>query len=357
MVSDDWIDRRIVLDRRPVGAPALSDFRIAEPPVRELRPGELRLRTVYASIDPAMRVRMQDAKSYLPPYRIGGVIGTYAIGQVIETQTPDFAVGDWAWSYSGWQLHPVLPASAVFRIEPAGLPLSSYLGVLGLTGFTAWVGLQDIGRPQPGETVLVTAASGAVGSVAGQLAVRAGCRVVGVTSGAERGAMLTGEYGFHAALDRNADDFAERLDAACPDGIDVFFDNSGGFIQQLALPRMNVRGRVILCGMIAEYNDAAPPPGPNLMAAVKARLRIEGLLASDSIDRLPQYQAMAGEWVRAGELKARETVAAGLEAAPGAFIDLLQGDKLGKSSVQLAPDPFAPERDAALRGQATEDVL
>lgn len=338
-------DRRLVLASRPDGEPGPANFQLVEEPAVPLAPGQVRLRTIYSSVDPAMRIRMREGKSYIPPFRIGDTLGTYSVGEVIESRAEGLAPGDFAWTYSGWQLYPVLDARAVFRIDPAGVPLSAYIGVLGFTGFTAWVGLEDIGRPKPGETVLVTAASGAVGSIAGQLAKRAGAHVVGVTSGATRCAELIRDYGFDATIDRTDPDFATALTAAFPGGIDVFFDNSGGPIQRLALPMMNLRGRVVLCGMIAQYNDAAPEPGPNLMTVVTNRLRVEGFIASDSVDRLPAYQRQAGAWVQDGTLRAEETIAQGLEAAPAAFAALLRGDKRGKLAIQLGNDPFAPERD------------
>jgi NADPH-dependent curcumin reductase CurA len=335
-------DARVVLASRPSGEPGPEHFRIVEEPFRPLTPGRVRLRSIYTSVDPAMRIRMRAGKSYIPPFEIGETVGTYSVGEVIESASDRWRVGDFATCYAGWQLYPVTQEDALLPITPvAGIPLSAYLGVLGFTGFTAWLGLEDIGRPQPGETMLVTAASGAVGSIAGQLARRRGARVVGVTSGAERMAALTGRFGFDAALDRTAPDFAEALDAACPDGIDVFFENAGGFVQPLVFQRMRMKGRVAMCGMIAQYNDAAPDPGPNLMAVVTGRLRVEGFIASDSIDRLGHYQAEATSLVRDGHLIADETVVDGLDSGPSAFARLLTGDKLGKLSIRLSEDPFA----------------
>ena len=344
------IDRKLILASRPQGEVSAENVQLVEVPVVPLRPGQVRLRTIYSSIDPAMRIRMREAKSYISPFAIGDVLGTYSVGQIMESQSENFTPGSFVWSYTGWQLYPAVNARMAFPLTSVDLPLSTYLGVLGFTGFTAWVGLEDIGRPRAGETVLVTAASGAVGSIAGQLAVRAGARVVGMTSGAERCAMLTQDYGFHATIDRTAPDLAGQLTAACPNGIDVFFDNTGGPIQHLALPCMNQRGRVVICGMVSQYNDVAPEPGPNLMIAAASRLRIEGFIASDSVDRLPAYQTQAAPWVREGSLRAQETIVQGLEAAPAAFAALLRGDKAGKISLQLSTDPFAPERGPGLAG-------
>ncbi|KMS53283.1 NADP-dependent oxidoreductase [Sphingobium cupriresistens] len=337
-------NRRMTLAARPEGEPGPEHFAMVEAPFAPLPPGKARMQTIYTSVDPAMRIRMRAGKSYIPPFAIGETVGTYSVGQIIESDCDTLPVGSFAWSFSGWETHPVVGRRSAFPIVPVGVPLSAYLGVLGFTGFTAWLGLEDIGRPKPGETLLVTAASGAVGSIAGQIGKLRGLRVVGVTSGAARCAMLKERLGFDAAIDRSAGDFSAQMDRACPDGVDIFFENVGGPMQAAILPRMRMGGRVIMCGMIAQYNDAAPEPGPNLMAVVTNRLRLEGFIASDSVDRLPGYQREAGAWVQSGQLLSDETIVAGLHNGPTAFRRLLGGDKLGKTVLQLAPDPFAPAR-------------
>lgn len=339
------VNRRMTLAERPAGEPGPEHFRLVEEPLTLLKAGRARMRTIYTSVDPAMRIRMNAADSYMPRFEIGDTVGTYSVGEIVESQAEGLPVGSYAMAFTGWESHPTLTARSAVPLEPVpGIALSAYLGVLGFTGFTAWLGLEDIGLPQAGETLLVTAASGAVGSIVGQLGRIAGVRCVGVTSGAERCAMLVERLGFDAAIDRTAPDIAAALDAACPTGIDVFFDNSGGLLQQLAFERMNLHGRVVLCGMIAQYNDAVPEPGPNLMAVVTKRLRLGGFIASDSMDRLPEYQRRAAAWVAEGRLLSDETVVVGLENGPQAFRRLLSGDKLGKVVMQLGADPFAPER-------------
>lgn len=339
------MNQRMTLAARPDGEPGPDHFRLVEEPLAPLRFGRARMRTIYASVDPAMRIRMNHADSYMPRFEIGDTVGTYSVGQIIESQCDTLPEGSFVHALSGWESHPTISARSAFPIQPMpSVPLSAYLGILGFTGFTAWLGLTDFGHVQPGETLLVTAASGAVGSIAGQIARIAGARVVGVTSGADRCAMLVEALGFDAAVDRTAPALADAIDAACPNGIDIFFDNSGGPIQHLAFDRMARNGRIVLCGMIAQYNDAWPDPGPNLMSVVAKRLRIGGFIASDSIGRLPAYQRMAAAWAADGGLRADETLVAGLENGPDAFRRLLAGDKIGKVILQLSNDPLAPER-------------
>lgn len=340
-------NQRMVLAERPDGEPDASHFRLIEEGLRPLAPGRARMRTIYTSVDPAMRIRMNEADSYMPRFEIGDTVGTYSVGEIVESTSESLPVGAYVMSFSGWEtMATVGPRSAFVLHPPEGVPLSAYLGVLGFTGFTAWLGLEDIGKPKSGETLLVTAASGAVGSIVGQLGQIRGMRTVGITSGAQRCAMLTERFGFDLAIDRNANDVAGAIDAACPDGIDVFFDNTGGPLQHMAFDRMALNGRIVMCGMIAQYNDEMPEPGPNLMAVVTKRLRIGGFIASDSIDRMPAYQADAAHWVAQSRLRADETIMHGLSSGPDAFRRLLAGDKIGKMVLQLAPDPFAPERAA-----------
>lgn len=338
-------NQRMILAVRPDGEPGAEHFRLVEEPLAPLKAGRARMRTIYSSVDPAMRIRMNEADSYMPRFEIGDTVGTYSVGEIIESATDALPVGTLVQAFSGWETFPVVSPRSAFALPTSpGIALSAYLGVLGFTGFTAWLGLEDFGHPKAGETLFVTAASGAVGSIVGQIAKIAGARAVGLTSGAERCAMLVECLGFDAAVDRSAPGLEAAIDAACPKSIDIFFDNSGGPVQQLAFDRMNLHGRVVMCGMIAQYNDAVPEPGPNLMTVVTKRLRMGGFIASDSIDRLPVYQRRAATWVAEGRLQADETVVRGLENGPEAFRRLLAGDKLGKVVLQLSNDPLAPER-------------
>jgi len=241
----------------------------------------------------------------------------------------------------GWQLYSAVPASGLIKLDPAAAPLSTALGVLGMPGLTAYVGLSEIGRPQRGETVVVSAASGAVGAVVGQLAKRAGARAVGIAGGADKCRYVEGELGFDACIDHRSADLGGALDRACPNGIDVYWENVGGAVQQAVFPRLNDFGRMVMCGMVSEYNDVEPRPGPNLMTAVRKRLKIQGFIVSDQRQRFGEYRAMAAPLVRKGELKYREDIVEGLERAPEAFIGLLQGRNFGKLLIKLGDDPTA----------------
>jgi len=252
---------------------------------------------------------------------------------------PDFREGDFASGGYAWQLYSAVPGSGLLKLDPAEAPISTALGVLGMPGMTAYVGLSDIGQPKAGETVVVSAASGAVGAVAGQLAKQQGARVVGIAGGADKCRYVGEELGFDAAVDHRSADLGAALDAACPKGIDVYFENVGGAVQQAVFPRLNDFGRMIMCGMIAEYNDKEPRPGPNLGAVVRKRLKIQGFIVSDQRHRYGEFRAMAAPLVKSGQLKYREDIVDGLDYAPEAFIGLLQGRNFGKLLVRLSDDP------------------
>ncbi len=331
---------RILLARRPQGAPVAADFTIEEaaPPVPQ--DGEVLVRHRFLSLDPYMRGRMSDAKSYARPVAIGAVMEGACVGHVVQSRSPGFAPGDAVLGGFGWQRFSAVPAARLIRLDEAEAPLSANLGVLGMPGLTAWTGLTDIGRPKPGETVVVSAASGAVGQVAGQIAQRRGARVVGIAGGAAKCAFVTGTLGFDACLDHRGD-LAAQLDAACPDGIDVYWENVGGAVQAAVFPRLRDFGRMVMCGMIAQYNEApgadaaGAPAGPNLGPVVRKRLHIQGFIVSDT--GWPRYatfrQDMLG-WIRDG-LVWREDVVQGLARAPEAFIGLLTGQNFGKLVVAI----------------------
>jgi NADPH-dependent curcumin reductase len=297
------------------------------------------LRGIYLSLDPYMRGRISGVRSYARPVEIGEVIEGRVVGQVVRSRHPDFREGDYAFGGSGWQLYSAVDGAGLLKLDPAEAPISTALGVLGMPGMTAYIGLADIGQPQPGETVVVSAASGAVGAVAGQLAKRAGARVIGIAGGADKCAYVTGELGFDACLDHRGPDLGAALDEACPKGIDVYFENVGGAVQQAVFPRLNDFGRMVMCGMISEYNDTTPRPGPNLGAVVRKRLKIQGFIVGDQRHRHAEFRAVAAPLVRAGLLKYREDIVEGLDHAPEAFIGLLQGKNFGKLLVRLSADP------------------
>jgi NADPH-dependent curcumin reductase CurA len=331
--------RSVVLRERPTGAPSAANFDIVEEALPQPGHGEVLTRTIWLSLDPYMRGRLSDRKSYAAPVAIGGVMEGGTIGEVIASADPGFAPGDVVLGTRGWQTHSIADAATLVKLDRHGPRLSAYLGVLGMPGVTAYSGMTDIGHVKAGETVVVSAASGAVGSVAGQLAKRAGARVVGVAGGAEKCLWAQETLGFDACVDHQTMDLPGELQAACPNGIDVYFENVGGAVQAAAFSLLNVFGRVIMCGMVAEYNDPKPSPGPNLMFVVRQRVRIEGLIVSDKPARFAEWRALAGPWVADGSLKFRETVVDGLENAADALAQLLRGGNFGKMLVRVGHDP------------------
>lgn len=332
---------QVLLKRRPVGEPTPEDFEIAERPVPLPGRGQVLVRNRFLSLDPYMRGRMSDAKSYAKPVELGAVMEGATVGEVVASDDPGFAPGDAVMGGQGWQRFCVMAPDKLRRVDPREVPLSANLGVLGMPGLTAWVGLEDIGRPQPGETVVISAASGAVGQVAGQIAKARGARVVGIAGGAAKCAFVKDELGFDACLDHRGD-LDAQLDAACPDGIDVYWENVGGHVQEAVFPRLRDFGRMVMCGMIAQYNVApgadavGAPPGPNLGPVVRKRLHIQGFIVSDKgWQRYPQFRAEMLELMRDGKLRWREDVVAGLENAPEAFIGLLKGRNFGKLVIRI----------------------
>jgi NADPH-dependent curcumin reductase len=332
-------NRQVLLKRRPTGVPTTADFEIADGPVPDPREGEVLVRGIYLSLDPYMRGRISAARSYAKPVDVGAVMEGRVVGQVARSRDPGFREGDYALGGYGWQLYSAVSAKTLLKLDPAEAPLSTALGVLGMPGLTAYVGMSEIGRPQRGETVVVSAASGAVGAVVGQLAKRAGARAVGIAGGADKCRFVEGELGFERCIDHRSADLGAALDRVCPNGIDVYWENVGGAVQQAVFPRLRDFGRVVMCGMVSEYNDVEPRPGPNLMPTVRKRLKIQGFIVSDQRQRFGEYRAMAAPLLRSGELKYREDIVEGLDRAPEAFIGLLQGRNFGKLLVKLGDDP------------------
>jgi NADPH-dependent curcumin reductase CurA len=332
-------NRQVLLKCRPNGMPTTADFEIADAPMPDPGAGEVLVRGIYLSLDPYMRGRISAARSYARPVELGAVMEGRVVGAVVRSRDPAFREGDHVFGGSGWQLYSAVPGKGLVKLDPSEAPLSTALGVLGMPGLTAYVGLSEIARPQAGETVVVSAASGAVGAVAGQLAKRAGARVVGIAGGADKCRFVEDELGFDAAIDHRSADLGAALDRTCPNGIDVYFENVGGAVQRAVFPRLNDFGRMVMCGMVAEYNDVEPRPGPNLMAVVRKRIKIQGFIVSDQWQRWGEYRAMAAPLVRSGMLKYREDIVDGLDQAPEAFIGLLQGRNFGKLLVRLGDDP------------------
>jgi NADPH-dependent curcumin reductase CurA len=295
------------------------------------------LKHLWLSLDPYQRGRLSDARSYAAPVPIGGVVECRAVGRVLASRDARFAPGDIVLGGFGWQTHSVMPGKQLLKLDPDEAPVSTALGVLGMPGLTAHVGMGDIGQPKAGETVVISAASGAVGAVAGQIAKLAGCRVVGVAGGADKCRFVTETLCFDACIDHRTGHLGPALDRACPNGIDVYWENVGGALQAAVFPRLNDFGRMVMCGMIAQYNETDPPAGPNLGPVVRKRLRIQGFIVSDQWQRLAEWRALAAPMLRDGRLKYREDVVEGLEATPAAFIGLLQGRNFGKLLVRL-PD-------------------
>jgi NADPH-dependent curcumin reductase len=329
------VNRQILLKRRPQGMPSAADFELAETPAPAPQAGQILLRTLYLSLDPYMRGRMSDAKSYARSVEIGEVMVGGTVGEVTQSANPDFRPGDIVLGAGGWQEYWLSDGAGLRRLDPAAAPVSTALGVLGMPGMTAYVGLLDIGEPKAGETVVVAAASGAVGSVVGQIARIQGCRAVGIAGGAAKCRYVVEELGFDACLDHRAPGLEAALAEACPRGIDVYYENVGGAVQQAVWPLLNDFARVPVCGLIAQYNDASPAPGPNLFSVLRKRLRIQGFIVWDRAHRQADFQRDMAAWLREGKVKYREDIVDGLDRAPEAFVGLLQGRNFGKLVVKL----------------------
>jgi NADPH-dependent curcumin reductase CurA len=332
-------NRQIRLKTRPVGAPSAANFDLVDAPVAAVPDGGVLRRTIYLSLDPYMRGRMSDAKSYAAPVNVGDVMCGHTVSQVVESRNPDFKAGDIVTGYDGWQQYATSSGKDLRKLDPSLVPISTAVGVLGMPGMTAWIGLMDIGKPADGETVVVSAASGAVGSVVGQLAKVRGCRAVGVAGSDEKCRYVTSELGFDACVNYKSGNFKTSLADACPNGIDVYFENVGGAVFAAVLRLLNRGARIPLCGLISGYNASPDEPGPNLRPLLVARAMIQGFIVSDHVDRYVVAMQEMAPLVRAGRLKYREDITEGLDAAPGAFIGLLEGRNFGKVLVRVSPDP------------------
>ncbi len=338
----DAENQRIVLASRPVGEPQESDFRLERGPIPKPGPGQALVRTIWLSLDPYMRGRMSDAPSYVPPVPIDGVMTGGTVGEVMESDADGLKPGDLVEGFNGWQAYAAVDAAGLRRMEPGPVPASTALGVLGMPGMTAYCGLLNIGQPKPGETVVVAAASGPVGSMVGQVAKLRGARAVGIAGGAEKCGYVR-SIGFDDCIDHRGPDLPERLKQACPKGIDVYFENVGGHVWDAVFPLLNPFARVPVCGLVSQYNQTAPSAGPDrtpglMRAVLTKRLTIRGFIVWDFASQQADFLREATAWVESGQVKYREDVVDGLARAPAAFIGMLRGKNFGKLLVRVGPD-------------------
>jgi NADPH-dependent curcumin reductase len=339
MSNTESIRRSIVLKRRPTGSPSREDFDVLEDAIPSPGPGEVVTRTIWLSIDPYMRGRLREQQTYAVAIQVGEVMTGETVGEVIASADSNFVAGEVVVGARGWQTHSATPAERLTKLDRHGAPLSAYLGVLGMPGATAYRGISEICQPKKGETVVVSAASGAVGSVAGQLAKRAGARVVGMAGGAEKCLWVQDSLGFDDCVDHRSLDLRAELMASCPNGIDAYFENVGGDVQAAVFDLLNPFARVAMCGMVSQYNEAEFPPGPNLGFVVGKRVMIQGFIVSDKPEKIAEWRKLAAPWVADGSLVYREDVHDGLENAPEALAAILGGRNFGKLLVRVGHDP------------------
>jgi NADPH-dependent curcumin reductase CurA len=336
------VNREIHLKSRPTGMPTAANFELVETPIPQPRPGQFLVRNIWMSVDPYMRGRMMDRKSYVPPFQVGEPLDGGSLGQVVESKRDGFTSGDYVCGFAGggWREYYLSDGAMMQKVDPALAPLPCYLGVMGMPGMTAYTSLLRIGEPKMGETVFVSAAAGAVGSVVCQIAKLKGCRVVGSVGSDDKVRWLLDEAGIDAAINyRSCGALLAAVGQACPQGIDIYYDNVGGESLEVALELMNKHGRLVMCGMISMYNSIDPPPGPrNLVYVVGKSLKMQGFIVSDFLDMVPQFFADMGGWIGAGKIKWQETVLDGIENAPRAFLGLFTGENIGKMLVRLGPE-------------------
>ncbi len=331
------MSREIRLVARPTGFPDEELFEVAETAIPDPADGQVLIRNAFFSVDPYMRPRMNDVRSYVAPFTLGEAMTGGAVGRVVTSRNEKVSEGDWVLHGLGWREWALSDGSGMRKVDPALAPVSTALGVLGMPGFTAYYGLFHIGKPEPGQTVFVSGAAGAVGSAVGQMAKIAGCRVIGSAGSAEKIAWVR-ELGCDDAFDYRDTPVRTALRDLAPDGIDVYFDNVGGDHLEAAIGALRNHGRIVACGSISRYNDVEPTPGPrNMFMVVTKRLLLQGFIINDHYEHFPAFIESATEWVRDGRLRYRETVIEGIENAPSAFVGLLRGENLGKMLVQVGP--------------------
>ena len=334
------INRQIKLKARPAGIPQAEHFELSSASVPALEEGQVLVRNIYLSAEPAMRGWVSAAANYSEPVALGAVMRSLAVGRVVQSRHLDFREGEFVTGMFGWQDYAVLEAQAIGRKVPAnGIPISTALGVLGLNGLTAYFGLLEVGAPKAGETVLVSTVAGAVGSCVGQIAKILGCRSAGIAGGPEKLRLCLDEFGFDAAIDYKAGALEAALAAACPEGIDVYFDNTAGAISDAVMQRLNVGARVVICGTASIANWEPPPQGPRVERHLLVkRARMQGFVIFDYAARFPEGLAALTDWLRAGRIRYREDILEGIEAAPGSIAGLYRGENLGKRLIRIAPE-------------------
>lgn len=341
MTQTTHMNRQVTLKSRPHGAPNADTLEMVTTDIPTAGAGEMLLRTVFLSLDPYMRGRMSDAPSYAAPVAIGGVMTGGTVARVVTSNLDGFNVGDFVMSYTGWQDYALSDGTGATNLGPSPAHPSWALGILGMPGFTAWAGLTQIGAPKAGETLVVAAATGPVGATVGQIGKILGCRVVGVAGGAEKCASAVADLGFDACIDHKADDFADQLKAATPDGIDVYFENVGGKVLDAVIPRLNPNARMPVCGIVSQYNLTELPAGPDRMnwlmgQILRKKIKVQGFIIFDDFPHLyPEFAAQMGPWIESGKIKYREEMIDGLENAPAALIGLLNGENFGKRVIRV----------------------
>ncbi len=333
------MNKKILLKSYPTGAPQKSDFALVETAIPDLGDKEVLNHTIYLSLDPYMRGRMSNRESYAAPAELGKVMMGSTVSQVVKSKHPQFSEGEFVVGYDGWQTYGISKGESLIKLDPKQIPISYALGITGMPGMTAYFALLDIGKPKAGETVVVSAASGAVGAVVGQIAKIKGCRAVGVVGSDEKCDYVVNELGFDACINRKTQDLSSALKTACPDGIDVYVDHTAGPILEAVLQQINLGARIPLVGLISQYNAEKLPSGPNLMPLLIKRALIKGFLVGDYQDRRAEFIHDVSQWLEAGKLKYKEDIVKGLESAPDAFIGLLQGQNFGKLIIQVRDDP------------------
>jgi len=333
------MNQQILLKSYPTGEPKESDFALVETAIPEPREGEILNRTIYLSLDPYMRGRMSDRASYATPAKLGEVMVGSTVSQVVKSNNPKFSAGDFVLGYGGWQDYAIAQGETLTKLDPNQVPISYALGITGMPGMTAYFALLDIGKPKAGETMVVSAGSGAVGAVVGQIAKIKDCRAVGIVGSDEKCDYVVNQLGFDACINRKTQNLNSALKAACPNGIDIYVDHTAGPILEAVLQNINLGARIPLVGLISQYNAETPPPGPNLMPLLVKRALIKGFLVGDYQQRHAEFMNDMSQWLQAGKLKYKEDIIQGLENAPRAFIGLLQGENFGKLIVQVGDDP------------------
>jgi NADPH:quinone reductase len=331
------MQKQIKLAKRPIGTPTMDDFAFTEAPIGTPSDGEVLIRTTYVSVDPYLRGRMQDVKSYIPPFKLDEVITSGMIGQVVESKSKHFSKGDVIIGSLGWQEYSVANEKFVRKIDPSLAPVTTHLGIIGMTGLTAYFGLLDIGQPKEGETVVVSGAAGSVGSTVGQIAKIKGARVVGIAGTEEKCSYLINELGFDAAINYKKENVPSALEKECPNGIDVYFDNVGGDISDAVFPLLNKFARIPVCGAISTYNKVEADMGPRVQSAlIKTSALMKGFTVSDYSERFKEGGAALAGWLTEGKLKYEETITEGFDHIVDAFLDLFTGANLGKQLVKVA---------------------